>query len=304
MLVNGNCRTLADATAALAYTGCEGIMSATGLLRNPRLFAPSSSTACLSVHSAAPSPATEGLSPSGTLLDPCLVLTCALEYLAFAEQYPPPEVRCIRDHLQHLMQGLVQMEHRAVWDMLGNDYLTSIGQYRELVRLAGTCASGKSKNSLKLRLYVPSMYVFTMVAANCDVLEAIEGKGEEARVPVLTLQEIKHMQHGRYNVLDDENGDDGGGEAGVFAGMSMFDVDEGDCEEQEGEDKGIGKDIKYALEVQASWCKKLLDGSKTIETRAYPLPPDVLHEKILLIESPGGGLSVHGLDKVGSHYPT
>ena len=38
VIANGNCRDLQDAHDCLAYTGCDGIMSATGILRNPALF--------------------------------------------------------------------------------------------------------------------------------------------------------------------------------------------------------------------------------------------------------------------------
>jgi tRNA-dihydrouridine synthase len=39
VLCNGNVRTLEDALRCLAYTGCDGVMAAVGLLRDPRLFA-------------------------------------------------------------------------------------------------------------------------------------------------------------------------------------------------------------------------------------------------------------------------
>lgn len=38
VIANGNCRDLKDAHDCLLYTGCDGIMSATGILRNPALF--------------------------------------------------------------------------------------------------------------------------------------------------------------------------------------------------------------------------------------------------------------------------
>lgn len=103
-------------------------MAAVGLLRNPRLFAHDEE---------------EGmrLSASGTLADPALAFEIAIEYLALAAEYPPPEFRCIRDHLQTLLQGLLQFELPAVWSLLGNDYCTDTTQYRELLRLAGACSS-------------------------------------------------------------------------------------------------------------------------------------------------------------------
>ncbi len=77
------------------------------------------------------------LTASGTLADAALAFEIALEYLALAEQYPPPELRCVRDHLQTLLQGLAQWELPAVWSLLGNDFLTTLAQYGELLRLAG-----------------------------------------------------------------------------------------------------------------------------------------------------------------------
>jgi tRNA-dihydrouridine synthase len=138
VLVNGNCRTRQDAEAALAYTGADGVMAAVRLLRNPRLFA--------AVPAAAA--AEEGEDPrmrltaSGTLADPAVAFEIALEYLALAEQYPPPELRCVRDHLQTLLQGLTQFELPGVWSLLGNDFLTTLAQYGELLRLAGAWSCG------------------------------------------------------------------------------------------------------------------------------------------------------------------
>ena len=53
--------------------------------------------------------------------------------------------------------------------------------------------------------------------------------------------------------------------------------------------------VRYCLEVQGAWSDALMSGSKTIETRAYPLPPDLLGVPLGLLWSPSpGGLAVHG----------
>lgn len=42
---------------------------------------------------------------------------------------------------------------------------------------------------------------------------------------------------------------------------------------------------KYILEVQAPFSRLILSGKKSIETRSYQLPEDLLHSSILLCES-------------------
>lgn len=41
------------------------------------------------------------------------------------------------------------------------------------------------------------------------------------------------------------------------------------------------------LNVQAPWARLLLEGTKTIETRTYPLPEKYLGQDLWLIETPG-----------------
>ncbi len=53
---------------------------------------------------------------------------------------------------------------------------------------------------------------------------------------------------------------------------------------------------EYALECQRPWSTRLLEGLKTVETRAYALPPEMCNKPIALIESPeGGGFAKFGL---------
>lgn len=53
---------------------------------------------------------------------------------------------------------------------------------------------------------------------------------------------------------------------------------------------------RFALEMQAPWAKRLLDGSKIVETRAYALPAGLVGRSIELIESQPGqdGISALG----------
>lgn len=53
---------------------------------------------------------------------------------------------------------------------------------------------------------------------------------------------------------------------------------------------------RFALEVQSPWSQRLLDGSKTIETRSYALPPELLGRPVQVLESRPGrdGVSAIG----------
>lgn len=63
--------------------------------------------------------------------------------------------------------------------------------------------------------------------------------------------------------------------------------------------------VAYGLEVQEPWATLLLDGRKSTETRAYPLPACLLPRPdagssaepvtVALVRSPSGGLAQHGL---------
>lgn len=48
----------------------------------------------------------------------------------------------------------------------------------------------------------------------------------------------------------------------------------------------------FGLEMQCPWARSLLDGHKTIETRAYNLPPALLGKKIAILETPQGQAGV------------
>jgi hypothetical protein len=54
----------------------------------------------------------------------------------------------------------------------------------------------------------------------------------------------------------------------------------------------------FCLELQAPWAGAILDGSKSMETRAYDLPPGLLGKRILIIESPTGSAGVSNMGNV------
>jgi hypothetical protein len=133
------------------------------------------------------------------------------------------------------------------------------------------------------------------------VLEQVEAAAGVATAgrPVLSLAAIK-----RLNRPDDAAIDEGMGSFGGMFGSLDDDEEEEDKEEEVAATAAPGADISsllpaYALEVQIPWSRRLLGGTKTIETRAYPLPPQALKQPVLLVESPeGGGLAAHGLGAV------
>jgi len=58
------------------------------------------------------------------------------------------------------------------------------------------------------------------------------------------------------------------------------------------------------LEVQAPWATLLLWGYKTVETRAYPLPPELIGREIFLVESAEGRAGVSAVaDEVAAGSP-
>jgi hypothetical protein len=67
------------------------------------------------------------------------------------------------------------------------------------------------------------------------------------------------------------------------------------------------KQDAFGLEMQRPWAGALLDGKKTIETRAYDLPPGLLGRRIMILQSPSGraGVSAMGnvLDLKAEHAP-
>ena len=54
-------------------------------------------------------------------------------------------------------------------------------------------------------------------------------------------------------------------------------------------------DRLYGLELQQPFSSLVLDGSKTVETRSYELPQNLLYKHILIIESKAGEDGVSGI---------
>lgn len=71
MLANGNVRHMEDVDACLAYTGCDGVMSAESLLANPALFDRSLK-----------------LNEQNVLADPLARIALCKEYLELCKTYP------------------------------------------------------------------------------------------------------------------------------------------------------------------------------------------------------------------------
>ena len=65
----------------------------------------------------------------------------------------------------------------------------------------------------------------------------------------------------------------------------------------------VTNNATFALEMQQPWAKHLLEGRKTIEVRAYPLPPELIGTRIWILESQQGKDGVSGLgDRIELGY--
>ena len=96
-------------------TGAAGVMVANGLLQNPWAF-----------DRSMPSPG------------PTTAVAMAREYLEFAARYPPPTTfygRCVRDHLQYILERDLKPADRALWGVLDNPKLVSPNQFRLVMDL-------------------------------------------------------------------------------------------------------------------------------------------------------------------------
>ncbi|KAG1661006.1 hypothetical protein FOA52_007171 [Chlamydomonas sp. UWO 241] len=89
VLANGNIRNLADADALMAYTGCDGVMSAESLLVDPGLYAPTRIS--------------EPFTPAHGI-------SLLREYLHLVQQYPTP-MRMVKGHVHKLIGGWLSEFH-------------------------------------------------------------------------------------------------------------------------------------------------------------------------------------------------
>ncbi|KAG2494549.1 hypothetical protein HYH03_007316 [Edaphochlamys debaryana] len=86
VLANGNIRHMGDVAACLAYTGCDGVLSAEGLLADPGLFAPH--RVPLAVGDYEPTPLER--------------LSLAEQYMAWVARHPVP-MRMVRGHVHKMI---------------------------------------------------------------------------------------------------------------------------------------------------------------------------------------------------------
>ena len=97
VIANGNIKTLQDVNSCLEYTGCAGVMSAYGLLKDPTLFN-----------------------------EPAISMSAfdlARAYLSICEEFEPPLLQMICDHLLAFLvdelsfgpQDVVHALHRPDW---------------------------------------------------------------------------------------------------------------------------------------------------------------------------------------------
>eukprot|EP00966_Prymnesium_polylepis_P059391 1376400-Prymnesium_polylepis.1 len=119
VIANGNTRCGADVAANLAATGAAGVMSAEGLLQNPLLFELEAEPTARELGEA------------------------ALEYLALAAEFPPPELSVVRSHIMWMLGKSGKSKHVSfahtgpfshVQLRLALLGAQSLGEFEELVR--------------------------------------------------------------------------------------------------------------------------------------------------------------------------
>ena len=127
----------------------------------------------------------------------------------------------------------------------------------------------------------------------------VEGVGKSGRVGMSNTEERAEQRRGDCAPGEDGSRNSDGvniGSNGHHIGDDVVPVSGG------GHDKvaltvtktpwGMGR---FALEMQAPWARRLLDGDKTVETRSYPLPAELVGRSIELMESKPGQDGVSSL---------
>jgi tRNA-dihydrouridine synthase len=130
IILNGGITNINDANQVLEQTKCHAVMVATGYLNNHRKFDQSSLSS-------------KSLSTIGHD-----VVTLALDYLDYAEQYPPPSYLYIQKHMRWVFRDVLQPEDDAnfnkfdytdyrvkLWFLLVRSYVRNIEQFKLFVAL-------------------------------------------------------------------------------------------------------------------------------------------------------------------------
>ena len=151
VVVNGNINTVKGARRILQETGCLAAMSATALLRNPRLLKGADEM--------------EGVGGDG------FASSLALEYLSFCEKYPPPSPLYIRKHFRWIFRNILEPKEPLLtsedwqkmvndpengwklkmWTFLNRPCLVSTAQFTDICRLY-EFKVGMSKNKKRQAL--------------------------------------------------------------------------------------------------------------------------------------------------------
>jgi tRNA-dihydrouridine synthase 1 len=118
ILANGNIGTADDVLECLQYTGADGVMSSEAILEYPPLFWP------LVADTTTDATATTMTTTTTTTTRPVIPsVTLSLEYLDYAERYPPDQqgqgngFKTVRNHLHRFLHGALQ-QHTNVRDVL------------------------------------------------------------------------------------------------------------------------------------------------------------------------------------------
>jgi tRNA-dihydrouridine synthase 1 len=123
ILANGNIGTADDVLECLQYTGADGVMSSEAILEYPPLFWPLV-TDMTDANTTTTTTTTTAMTTTTTITRPVIPsVTLALEYLDYAERYPPDQqgqgngFKTVRNHMHRFLHGALQ-QHTNVRDVL------------------------------------------------------------------------------------------------------------------------------------------------------------------------------------------